>query len=537
MSNFFRNFRNFALRGILSCLLLLTFSGPSEASGGLLSRFLEHCKAALGGIGKGTNLAFASTEERFVRLVTQFETTQDREWNNPRLNKAYTEAAVRLRNNLTINTHIWKTLYDKKDPRAIYLVEKLGWKIAGRELLPPKTAKEFFFHIYKDVHEKMQRGEIEWSDVVLPAFIFKNKSDDKDIIFVAPGVDPWPDFSKYEIYSFEKDMPHSVWVDTLEAGRMPIDFTHTFAHDVGHIIDLKSPEIMTAMRHYYRAAKHQGRILANMGITDLPIQHMTPVELERARKVASQIMVVAEYTSLPRSLDERERKSMFGFLFENNTPLDLEVVTERLNKMPEAERKSHIEMIIQQGKGLLLFQGGAMNDAYGLEKFGGERNSIVRVLFHTENDLNISPRSIHTNLGIRPDSNVYPIAQETLHSLLYEIEWSYRLLYDLRDTASELKQRTDFGYQNEQSRLRVMEWLGKLEALSAAERSTILEKILIDRVAQFDAAIYAANVLGLTPAQTWKDISEPELSAQSKTARYYRAWTRPDSFLRRTFSP
>ncbi|TVQ77135.1 MAG: hypothetical protein EA369_09500 [Bradymonadales bacterium] len=482
-----------------------------------------------------------SDYEKFLAFIEDAPNVDPSGWNNREIDTAYVKSSDDW------SPERLGTLYQEGDSRATLRL-KLGWQLKVEDnkalLIPPPDFKTYVKAFYQHVYEQIEAGELKWGDVVLPALIFTPRSSPNrsivaaSAVFVRPWIDPMPDPRLFQLASFSDDMPHKTWVDAIASGRIPTDLSYSLEHDTGHLLDLLQPARMKATRHYYQTAQKLDWVNANSSFSQF-ILNTTQY------RAANRIMVAAEFNSLPRLLAESEMRELFPFM---QVPRDSDLIefSEMRNRIIEITADDFDNMLKKWLKGpdeILVRQGGAMHDDWNFERYSGTRLAVRRVFHSVEKGVSRETltRYFSSDYDYYGVANAEKAAREVLHVLYEELLLIQRLRSNFNDTIQSL--RND--YPSHVYRLflenharaidQLKQQFDTLEAMSPGEREDFLSELLRERLAELMTAIYNGNKIGITPERILEDISLAQLPPDSPTARYYRSWVAPGSFLYQTF--
>lgn len=322
-------------------------------------------------------------------------------------------------------------------------------------------------------------GLISESEVIRPAMVFRAVSRDNpnQLLFIRPGVDPWPDPSVYQMTSTVPQLANLAWQELMASGRMPFaPGGNVFLHDLSHLSELISDvEFMRAMRRYYNemiARPESWRRAHNLGEAELPVRN------HFLRNYWS-----GEAFSVPDIAREAEIRAAFPGLFAVNGPRNTRDAVARLELLEPGARASEIRNVITMAERFLLRQGGSQRDPYNLGRATAD-SKYVASLGRALGGRRLPQYTREMSLSL--------LHRETLHGLLDEAEYFYSNLH---------------------------------------LRGDLTHPALLTRIAQIEVALAVAIETRLTPAQVVRDVTPKNFDPMSPTGRFLSSFLDPNTVM------
>ncbi|MBX9768690.1 MAG: hypothetical protein K2X47_15555, partial [Bdellovibrionales bacterium] len=266
--------------------------------------------------------------------------------------------------------------WEKRDAHARLLTDAVGFsKISettpsGKKrslLMPPGSFEAFFSQVVASIRTLP-------GPHLLPAiaFVRKDLADSQvtqlktlgDIIYITPGVDPWPNPNDWVLAEDKKfQVKHGIWRASMAKLRMPFGL-QMFHHDLGHVTELFETGMMAAIIDYYTktTANIDEKFAAHLDRG--PVDFETPASLHYARLAA-----LAEDFSLPnQQASELIKASLGKDLLPAGLPLPTpEELADQLSEKISPRSLLRTAAFIVRDQGLLFLRvGGGTRDLSNL---------------------------------------------------------------------------------------------------------------------------------------------------------------------------
>jgi hypothetical protein len=130
------------------------------------------------------------------------------------------------------------------------ILTDLGYRVVGDQLMPPRNLALFYSRLMARLYSAAESANIDKSDVLLPAFLFRRNNDGKhDSVFVRPGIDPLPKVSDGWVLDESGTELNTAEFHRMIQERKFLLGSRMFFHDMGHFVDfIENPQYMRAYR-------------------------------------------------------------------------------------------------------------------------------------------------------------------------------------------------------------------------------------------------------------------------------------------------
>ena len=334
------------------------------------------------------------------------------------------------------------------------------------------------------VQALIEKGVVTENDVIRPALVFKLLGSSKnEYVFVRPGIDAWPDPSKFELMSELPPFDQETWTKTLGSGKLPVGMDAFGIHDLSHVTEFyQNPELMKATREYYRwfqqtpeSWKKQVEAAHNQfRKTNRVAPPLSAPALHYLRS-----MLIGEAFALPNPKESAAIRSMMPEYFSDSEPKKLGDAVAALKKMPEENLTHRIESILALQERVIVKQGGSLRDPYNTE------------------------RSINHESYWKP---------------LDGVDATGKVQFSETFDITEIHRNSLYGIVKD------IEYLYKLRKSHSKKYNANMEALLLNRIARFQLGLKTGLDLQITPEQAIRDNASQSLSPASKTYQYLKSF-------------